>query len=336
MKQNDIKRVCITGTAYNLFFNLLITPEELLPYTLYFTCDTVPSMFINKLKNTYHIEDMHHISRFRRWKYLIKFQFLRKLFAKYMDSAEIYAQDHLPYTWMLLGSRKYILTEDAPGVMTIAKGQKYVNDSWNSKHEYQQKRMTNFVLRHTNFIQGGVYGRNSLCQQVLLSNDQYADWLEYSIQKVIDLKEAWNGSSLTKKQYILNVFNVTEKDITTLKSRKVILFTQPFFEDGDVSSLDEQITIYKDALSKYDEENVVIKMHPREHTDYTKFFPKAKIFNKPVPFQLLNMLDITFETAVTICSTAVQGIDYPIKIDWIGTKNYPSLLKEYGDVKLKI
>ena len=77
------------------------------------------------------------------------------------------------------------------------------------------------------------------------------------------LSEEWDSSSKEKKQYLLGIFDLSKEDLQELASRKVILLTQAFVEDGKMSDK-EQIEMYRTIIEHYGEENIIIKKHPRD------------------------------------------------------------------------
>lgn len=329
MKKNG--RVVITGTVYNLLLNLLNTPEEDFVSTLYITCDTIPLSIRKNLKREIFIPNMHNIGRLRLMKYLFQYRFFDWLFCPCLNHSRIYAQDHLPYMPLIVGKRNYAFTEDGPNVFKVNEKFRYVQEAWDM-HNHSQN--ASWLSKTLNPLQGGIFARNDFCDELVISEATRGNVPNYAQEKkmtVVNMKETWDSSSDVKKRQILKIFNITNEDIKLMMSRHIIVFTQPFFEDGDVPSLDDHIEVYRKVMSKYNLNEVIIKTHPRETIDYQKFFPEVVVFNKPVPFQLLDLIGLKFDEAATVCSTAVLSIPYPLKINWVGAKIHPRILKEYGD-----
>ena len=329
MKENG--RVVVTGTVYNLLLNLLIIPEEEIASTLFFTCDSIPYSVRSNLKKEIFIPDMHNIGKMRTFKYLMEYRVLDFIFCPRLNHSRIYAQDHLPFMSLIVGERKYAFTEDGPNVFKVNEKFRYVQDAW-ELHEHSSS--ATWLSRIINPLQGGIYARNDFCDELVVSEATCGNIPDYALEKkvtVVKMKEIWDKSSDEKKQQILKVFDITSEDINLMKSRHIVVFTQPFFEDGDVPSLEEQINVYREVLSGYNLNDVIIKTHPREKTDYKKFFPEVVVFNKPVPFQLLDLIGLNIIEAATVCSTAALSLPNPVKINWVGAKIHPGILKEYGD-----
>ena len=148
--------------------------------------------------------------------------------------------------------------------------------------------------------------------------------------EIINLKNLWSKKSEEEKKEILDIFGFNERTISKIKNKKNILLTQPLSEDGFISEK-EKIELYKKVIINYLEKDLVIKTHPREKTDYKKYFPEIEILNQSFPAELFDLLDIKFETAITIFSTAALNFSKNSKVDFYGTKVHPNLLKQWGD-----
>lgn len=146
--------------------------------------------------------------------------------------------------------------------------------------------------------------------------------------EIIDLRELWNKKSDIEKKEILNVFGFDRRIVNSIKNKKYILYTQPLSEDK-VLLEDEKIELYSKILKNYDKNNVILKKHPREKTNYKKNFPDIEVINQVFPAELLSFLDIHFEKAITIFSTAALT-DKKGNVDFYGTEIHPKLLKKFG------
>ena len=111
-----------------------------------------------------------------------------------------------------------------------------------------------------------------------------------------DLKNSINE---TQKNKILKIFNA-DKIIKNIKDTDILLLTEPFTECLELT-LEEEIEIYKDIISKYEPQDIIIKPHPQEEKDYTKYFPNIRVINTPFPLDLMN---VKFKKIITIHSSA--------------------------------
>ena len=89
--------------------------------------------------------------------------------------------------------------------------------------------------------------------------------------------------------------------------RKILLLTQCWSEEHLITE-DEKITLYRYIINYYGESNIVLKTHPRETTKYETYFPNLEIISDPVPFQLMMLLGLKFDIAVSINSTAIFSL----------------------------
>lgn len=155
--------------------------------------------------------------------------------------------------------------------------------------------------------------------------------LEYE-EKVerINLKELWQKKSEGEKKEILDIFNIRKSILEKISNKKIILFTQPLSEDGIIEE-EEKIELYKKIIEKYNEEELIIKIHPREKTKYEEIFKKCLTIKDSFPSEILSFMGFKPEKAVTIFSSAVFGIGKNIKIDFYGTEINNKIFKKFGN-----
>lgn len=168
-------------------------------------------------------------------------------------------------------------------------------------------------------------------KRILKIRIQYPERLpEDIIQKGerLNLQLYINKLNFEEKKIILNIFGFNEKNIEKLKEKKNILYTQPLSEDGTITEK-EKIELYSKIIKNYKEETLVIKQHPKDKTDYKKIFPDIEVLDQNFPAELFSLLDMKFEKAITLFSTAVLS-DKNIKIDFYGTEVHPKILKRFG------
>ena len=112
-----------------------------------------------------------------------------------------------------------------------------------------------------------------------------------------------------------------------------LLITQPLSEDNFMTEI-EKIIIYKSMINQ--KLRLVIKAHPREKTEYKKYFPNAIIIESQVLAESLFISD-SIKEVKTIFSSAV--INYPfhrkVKVYIKGTKFNDSLLNNFGCIDEK-
>lgn len=145
--------------------------------------------------------------------------------------------------------------------------------------------------------------------------------------KIKSFSELWKESSEEKRLFINNVFSISESQIAGCKNHRHILMTQSFSEDQLISE-EEKIDMYKKIIEKIGEKDIVIKPHPRETTDYSKYFPDLFVLKSYAPFELFTLNGVKFEKAYSVSSSALLGFPYKIKICFLGTEIYHPLFEK--------
>lgn len=183
-----------------------------------------------------------------------------------------------------------------------------------------------FVKKLLGITEG--YGRHEKVKRVFLTDVEKApvDIKHKALE--LDIDGHYTLLSESDKFFINNLFNIPE-----IKSNNILL-TQPLSEDN-VCSENEKVDIYKSIINKY-HGDVVIKPHPREITDYNIHFPEIEIINNDFPFEIMNYSSKKFKKAITLFSSAVYHINYPIEIHFIGTEKYPKVKQRFGKFEEEI
>lgn len=166
-----------------------------------------------------------------------------------------------------------------------------------------------------------IYLTENLCKEI-------PKGLEKKVE-IINLKELWNKKSEEEKKIILDIFNFNDKIREKITKNIIMLFTQPLSEDNMISE-EEKIEIYSKILAKYNNQTVMIKPHPREKTDYSRYFPNCYVMEEKYPVEILELVGINIKKAVTVFSSAVFGLGKNIEIDFYGTEIHPKLLNIFG------
>lgn len=166
-----------------------------------------------------------------------------------------------------------------------------------------------------------IYLTSSLCEKIPKGLENKAE--------IINLQELWNKKSEWEKDLIKEVFAFNEEIFDKVKGDSVMLFTQPMSEDGIVSE-ERKIEIYSQIIAKYPGKSIIIKSHPREKTDYSKYFPACYVMRERYPVELLNVMGIELERVITLFSTAVFGFGKNVAIDFYGSEVDDKLFERFG------
>ncbi|MBR3223378.1 MAG: hypothetical protein IKF72_14255 [Kiritimatiellae bacterium] len=258
--------------------------------------------------------------RFRMW-----ILYLHKI-----ADTEIYAQDHIAFSQALICGGKYTLLEDGPGFYRNCKNNKLI-------HPFKNSFFRRIAVWFTwGRIQGNIFGLNKQCinRIVTTHKDLQSEVLKGRNVRYCNLRGLWQNSTDEKRKFVLNVFNFTDTLRLECQKAETIILTQPFCVDTDMTS-DELANIYRPYVEKYKKEGVIIKSHPRDRTDYKKYFPYAICISVPVPMQLLVFVGVNFKRAVTVFSTAVSEFGKETELIILGTDVNEKLLATYGHIEAK-
>lgn len=118
-------------------------------------------------------------------------------------------------------------------------------------------------------------------------------------------------ASLTEqeKKNIISVF-LENVELDAIQNA-TLLITQPLWKDGFLETEAEQIQIYQDIIQQYAKGQVIVKAHPRDEIDYSANLKESIVLKREFPIELLNFVGkAKMEKAITICSTAIDGIEF--------------------------
>ena len=175
------------------------------------------------------------------------------------------------------------------------------------------------------------FGMHKNVKKIYLTrNDNIPNCIKEKVE-VINIHQLWKNKTKEEQDEILFLLSVDKNKLENLKYKSIVLFTQPLSEDN-VLTEEEKISLYKTIIGNYDQEKLVIKTHPRETTNYRDYFPNIEVFNENYPSEILDVLGIRFEKAVTIFSTAVYVYSKE-NIIFYGTKIHPKLLSRFGRIE---
>lgn len=131
----------------------------------------------------------------------------------------------------------------------------------------------------------------------------------------LNIKELWEKLSVEEKNKIAKVFLLEKSAFSALQFRKKILLTQPLSEDG-ICSLADKIEIYKRILSRYDTNELVIKPHPRETTNWKEIFPEAVVLPQHIPSEVIPLVVSDLDKVIAFFSTAAFNMLSPKQVDF--------------------
>ncbi len=243
-----------------------------------------------------------------------------------LSRSEIYAQDHLFFSSPLIDNLPYTLLEDCPNFFTNFDYRQHLYNSGNHK-----ERFFNFF---TGRIGMHYRGYNPWCKKRILTTDrdkEFFDGLKTYNYEQVNIQRLWDEASEDKRNVILSAYNLSKIDLNALAFRNGVIFSQPLCLDAHFS-FSEQRDLFLPYVEKYGAENIVVKLHPRDDFDYKKAYPGVEILNTKAPQQLLSLMGLKFDIAITCCSSAVSSMNKDCQIIWLGAEVDERIVKAYGHV----
>lgn len=265
-------------------------------------------------------EGNKYISRYKNYKLLKKYTFDK-------EEKEFWIQDHLKYSPFFLGNfKKLFLLED---------GLKNYTDFYKKTSKRVKYSLKNKLLGGTFKIEKYKYGNSKKIKKIYLTGLGEIPIDIREKVEIINLKEVWSKLKNIEKEKLLNIFLLKNENIKVLQNKKIILITQPISEDSNLLE-EDKINIYKRIIEKYNENDILIKPHPREITDYKKYFPNIDILEKNIPMEIISFLVDNLEEVITLFSTAVFEFKNISKINFLGTKFDERLLTNFGKIEANL
>lgn len=311
-------RVFVTGSLWSLLTYMLVSSEEDIRRTHYFFTNKGihPSVRANFNHYTLNIswDDNVHW-RITQLAYTLM-PLVYRLRFPYLTYAEMYGIDQGWAIRSILGRRKYVLIED--GILDYQAERNIPKQ----KKDWLRRLIWGPIYKHD-------LGRNDNCTHIVLTQKFSNPELRKKARHY-DLQQLWDQSPDSKKTLVLEKFNLSPSDVEQMTKRPVILLTQALSEDG-IMDENEKIELYRKMIEPYGVENVLIKPHPREKTNYTKAIPEAMTMEKVVPFQLFSLIGVKFKTAVTVCSGSALSLQNSgTEIDFKGSQIDGRIAAKYG------
>jgi len=308
--------LCITATQYNLLLFCLL--NDFLGNTIFWVSNNLYSpeekdFFLLSQASSFHQKKLENEKQFQRIK--------KEIFSN--KSFEIYAQDHILESYSFLKG-KFSVIED--GSLTYLE----------AENQYRKERERSFFSKWKRRRKGkiAICGVSSKVEKVYLRGILPTPFCIQHKVEYINIYALWKQKSIEEKKWILHFFAFQQKNLELLQSKKAILFTQPLSEDGVITE-EEKIEIYKKILEKEEMKELVIKAHPRETTDYTKYFSDVCVLQEKTPFELYLLHGLRDKKVITLFSTAVYGLDN-FEVVFYGTNGNKQLIRRFGEIAYKM
>lgn len=341
MKQKsnyDKIKICVVDTPFSLFYYLLLFGVN--ESDIFIMSKNIDESIRENIEHIYF--PINKLYPYDNAKNLLKnlilfvklayeiFKLRIKLYKKTKGKkVETYGHGHLLFSFPLYEYSDNAIIED--GIGNYAPLPKFKDFS-----PIRKFLLNKIFGKYTHTLYDG-FGTHPNIKKIYLTKNE--GFSEYIKDKVIvkELNELINSIDETDKNKILKIFNANE--IPNIKETDILLLTEPFSEWSELT-LEEEMNIYKDIISKYSIEQIIIKPHPTEKKRYQEYFPEIRVINTTFPLELFDLMGIKFKKIITINSSAalnfkdveVEFYDGKINNDFVN-KQRKQLKKQYKKMK---
>ncbi len=308
-----ITKVCIVNNLYALLIYLLLhNKQDAIDNTFYIFEENIPDDITRHFKHE-KVQCPH--SKLKKIFYILYLHYLKRWPFKH-SKVEFWGQDNITITSPIIKKTSIKILED--GVLN------YTYKPTNKSHKILRK-----------FIGGplssqSILGYSDNVSEIYLTGLSKIPKGIEGKTRIINLNECWNKCDYIST--ILQVFSISNDLLHDISSYNNLLLTQPLSEDGFITEL-EKIKIYRTLVKDIDNDTLLIKPHPRETTDYQRYFRNSYIFKHKIPMELLTLLNIKFNNIYTVFSTAAINFHYKTNIHFAGTRVHQNLINEFGDIE---
>ncbi len=320
---------CYTNSMYALLQFLLLRNKKEREKTFYFFGRAIPKNVAEHFENSWHLN-----IRFKNEKGLnkyIKIYLLYKNLEKFITrenlyNKPIYMLDNMSYSQFFLNyMEECYLLED--GLATYQIKEKIF------LHKKKIKKLRDKYLKRCK-TEYPILGLSEKIKKIYLTGIAEIPEIIKNKVEIVNLKEKWQQLSFQEQEEILKIFDLKNSDLIKWQKleNRILLITQPLSEDGIISEK-EKIEIYKEIVEKNKSENIMIKPHPREKTNYKNIFPNIELIEGKFPLEILMLLGINFKEVTTIFSTAALNFKGITNVNFIGTENNEHLKEKVGEIK---
>lgn len=324
---------CYVNGSYPLLLFLLIK-EGNLNDTFFFLGRGVPENIARNLKNSWHL-NIYFKKKNKFTKYIEMYLLYRNLekflIEKELINKKMYMQDNVSYSQFFMNHMEScFLLEDG-----LANYNKHLYDKIqnNQIKDKKLKILRDRFLKRSRYNYK-IFGLSEKIKKIYLTGIAEIPEIIKNKVEIVNLKEKWEQLSFEEQEEILRIFDLKNSDLIKWQKlkNKVLLITQPLSEDGIINEK-EKIEIYRKIVEKNKSENIMIKPHPREKTNYKNIFPNIELMEGKFPLEILMLLGINFKEVITIFSTAALNFKGITNVNFIGTENNEHLKEKVGEIK---
>lgn len=311
------KYIGLFDSTYSLFLFLLIYPEKV-EETYFFFLDGIPSEIRKKMKHSYfkskYTKKKNFFGMFIRYMYRLKVIYISKI----INPPKVFGQDHIFGADMLISKYKFFLFEDGYANYIFKNNEIPSSILKNIKEKI-------FKIKYFKF-----FGEDENVEKIYLTGLAQIPKTILPKTSIVSIDDLWNKKTIKQKNDILSFYNLNSEFLLELKQKSYLLITQPLSEDNIISE-EEKLAIYRKITSDINPLDLVIKVHPREETNYKTMFPDAIILDNPFPSQLLRLMEIYFSKIITLYSTAASDfLNENSELIFYGTSYDKRFVEKHG------
>lgn len=303
-EENKIKKLAYLGGIRGILIYMLLNIKDI--ENTFFIFEDDYNLLLNK--DNFLIMNIDKISK--KNKFFFKFKTYKYINRILNNFKEIWIHDHLAFSMIFLKKIKKInMVEDG-----------YYNYQYEKIKKEKNKK---FKIKIKNLLFMGsifeekYFGLSDNIKKIYLTGlNKIPEEIEKKVEK-INIKYLLNKLSEEEKNSLLNIFRIDENSLKKYTDRKIIIITQPLSEDKLISE-EMKIDIYKKIIKKYNQEDIVIKMHPREKTNYRKYFENIEIIEGAIPLEIIALYFQNIKKAITLFSTGIEAFEGICEIEFIG------------------
>lgn len=145
--------------------------------------------------------------------------------------------------------------------------------------------------------------KSNKINKIIISNP--IEDLPDNISEKIEIRDTKKMAEQNKEKLTRCLTNMYDVDISMLNENSVMILTQPLAL-YEYCTKNEQRELYNRMAKHYPLKDIVIKPHPADKMQYTKY----TVMNKNIPIEVLNFMDIRIKKAITFGSSAIETIEF--------------------------
>ena len=293
----------VCSTPYHLYVSLCMILSEGIESSIYLSTpdEDVFELFKKYKERMSNIDSIKNVylrkrdnKKERVYIESIKDIFQYKNIKNEVENSQVYIFPWHPYS--LYTPSEYIFKK--------AKNIKLVEDGSNVYLKKPENKLSKLIKKYIYLRNTEFYKSPKITDIYVQYPSKYPDHLKNKLS-LLDLNKIQSDMKKIHKEKIISVFN-SNIDINKMNNINTIILTQPLSEDGFMSE-NKKISLYSDIIENEKQNiDILIKKHPRDKTQYK--FKDIIELEGDFPSEIFNLLDIEFEKAIGICTSAVNSI----------------------------